>query len=279
MIQPRLGHINFINCLPLTYGLTYGGYGQGLDVEQDVPAKLNERLVGGVLDASPVSSIIYARNSEKLLVLPNVSISANGALESILLVAKRPIDQLSDARIALTAKSATSHCLLKIIMHHAYQANPDYFISSLSLDAGVLDDADAVLYIGDDALYCYHNRKAEYFYYDIGDEWKKLTGLRMVYALWVANRVFADNNKQAVQTIYERITQGFGYGLTHLNDAAATMIGKVPFTTNQLIHYIGLLNYQLTPDHQQALMTFYNMAYGLGLVDKVPDIEFVEVVR
>lgn len=277
MQQLRLGHINFINCLPLTYGLTYGGFGQGLFITQDIPAMLNDRLVKGLLDASPVSSIIYAQNSEKLLILPDVSISADGALESILLVTKRPIDQLKHARIALTAKSATSHCLLKIIMHNAYKAQPEYFVSSLSLQAGVLDDADAVLFIGDEALYNYHNRCHEYYYYDIGDEWKKLTGLKMVYALWVIDRTYAVDNPFYVQMLYERVTKGFSYGLKKLNDAANTLIGKVPFTAKQIIKYINLLNYEFTPAHQQAVLTFYQLAHELGLVDKVPKLEFAEV--
>lgn len=277
MRRPHLGHINFINCLPLTYGLTNGGYGNSLEIEQGVPARLNELLVTGKLDASPVSSIIYARHSEKLVVLPGASISAAGALESIVLVAKRPIDQLQYAKIALTAKSATSHCLLKIIMNKSYNANPDYFVSSLSLDAGVLDEAEAVLFIGDDALYAYHNRKPDYFYYDLGDEWKKLTGLSMVYALWVLNKEFATKNPSLVTMIYEQVTGGFSYGLEHIEDAAATMIGKVPFTTQQITHYISLLNYQLTPAHQKSLLTFYTLANELGLIEAVPDIEFAEV--
>ncbi|MGI6091936.1 MAG: menaquinone biosynthesis protein [Veillonellaceae bacterium] len=279
MKEPRLGHINFINCLPLTYGLTHGGFGQGLTVERNIPARLNEQMIAGLLDASSVSSIVYARNCERLLILPDVSISANGALESILLVAKRPIDQLKDARIALTAKSATSHCLLKIILHNAYKASPEYFISGISLEAGVLEEADAVLFIGDEALYNYHNRHDEYYYYDIGAEWKKLTGLRMVYALWVIDRRFAADYPNHVHTLYESVTRGFAYGLKHLNDAAATQIGKVPFTTQQITHYIGLLNYQFTPAHWQGLLTFYQLGHELGLIEDVPDLEFAEVVK
>lgn len=279
MKEPRLGHINFINCLPLTYGLTHGGFGQDLAVERNIPARLNEQLVNGLLDASSVSSIIYARNSSRLLILPDVSISANGALQSILLIAKRPINQLQDARIALTAKSATSHCLLKIVMHNAYKALPEYFVSGLSLEAGVLDEADAVLFIGDEALYNYHNRHDEYYYYDIGAEWKKLTGLRMVYALWVIDRQFAAGYPHHVQTLYERVTGGFSYGLKHLNDAAATQIGKVPFTIQQITNYIGLLNYQFTPTHWQGLLMFYQLAHELGLIDNVPDLEFAEVMK
>jgi chorismate dehydratase len=279
MYEPSLGNINFINCLPLHYGLAQGGFGQQVHIRSANPAQLNPLVVSGELDVSPVSSIVYAQNSEELVLLPNVSISAEKALESIVLVSKSPVEQLGQARIALTAKSATSHGLLKIILHHAYQAAPEYFISPLSLAEGVLDNAQAVLFIGDDALTAYHHPLPGHYYYDLGAEWRKLTGLPMVYAVWVANRNFAVQRSEALQAVYEKVTGGFAFGLAHIKQAAETLQGKFPLSTAQLIHYIGLLNYQFTPAHEQALLTFYRMAHGLGLISNVPEIEFAKVVK
>lgn len=274
-----LGNIKFINCLPLHYGLSHGGFGENVHIHSATPAELNYLVASGTLNVSPVSSIVYAQNSDKLVLLPDVSISAEGALESIVLVSKCPIEELGHGRIALTAKSATSHGLLKIILHHAYQASPEYFISPLSLNEGVLDDAQAVLFIGDDALSAYHHRLAGYYYYDLGDEWKKLTGLPMVYAVWVVNREFAACYNEAVQMLYEKVTGGFNYGLSHIEAAADTVQGKFSLTAAQIVHYIGLLNYQFTPAHEQALLTYYKMAHGLGLSPKVPELEFAKVVK
>lgn len=279
MNKPSLGDIEFINCLPLHHGLMAGGFGEKLNVQAAVPSRLNQLVVNGALNVSPVSSIIYAQHSEKLLLLPNVSISANGALQSILLVSKQPITKLGQSRIALTAKSATSHGLLKIIMAHAYQANPEYFISPLSLEEGVLNDAQAVLFIGDDALHAYHHRLPGYYYYDMGAEWKSMTGLAMVYAVWVVNREFAAASPELVQMIYEQVTGAFAYGLAHLPAAAQSLTGKVAFSTQQLINYINLLNYEFTPAHEEALLTYYKLAHGLGLTPKVPEIEFAKVKK
>ncbi|SFL97598.1 menaquinone biosynthetic enzyme MqnA/MqnD family protein [Pelosinus propionicus] len=279
MNSQSLGNIKFINCLPLHFGLSHGGFGERLPIYSATPAELNQLIVTEQLNISPVSSIIYAQNSEKLVVLPNVSISAEKALESIILVSKYPIEQLKQARIALTSKSATSHGLLKIIMHHAYQASPEYFVSPLSLGEGVLDNAEAVLFIGDDALMAYHHQVAGYYYYDLGGEWKKLTGLPMVYAVWVVNRKFAEMNKEYVQMVYEKVTGGFRYGLTHIADAAHTLQDKFSLTSEQIIHYIGLLNYQFSPAHEEALLRYYKMAHGLGLSPKITEIEFAKVVK
>ena len=279
MNKPSLGDINFINCLPLHYGLVHGGFGSPVNVCPGNPAELNELVIAGQLDVSPVSSIIYARHSDKLLLLPDVSISANGALQSILLVSKYPIAQLKQARIALTSKSATSHGLLKIIMYHAYQADPEYFISPLSLEGGVLDDAQAVLFIGDDALHAYHHRVLGYYYYDLGAEWRNMTGLTMVYAVWVVNREFAAHHADLVRMVYRQVTGAFAYGLTNLPAAAEMLSKEASFTTQQLINYINLLNYQFTPAHKQALQTYYQLAHVMGLIRGVPEIEFAEVMK
>lgn len=279
MNKPSLGDINFINCLPLHYGLVHGGFGSQVNVHPGTPAELNSLVVAGELDVSPVSSIIYAKHSEKLLLLPDVSISANGALQSILLVSKHPIEELRQARIALTVKSATSHGLLKIIMCHAYNGDPEYFISSLSLEGGVLDDAQAVLFIGDDALHAYHHRVPGYYYYDLGAEWKTMTGLAMVYAVWVVNRQFAAHHADLVKIVYRQVTGAFAYGLSNLPVAAEMLASQVSFSTQQLINYINLLNYEFTPNHKQALLTYYQLAHVLGLIDGVPEIEFAEVMK
>lgn len=278
MREPRLGHIHFINCLPLTYAFATGGYGQGLTIVRDVPARLNSMVTAGELDVSPVSSIVYAQQPDKLRILPDVSISAEGALQSILLVAKRPISALDGQAVALTAKSATSHRMLKIILAKAYHIAPRYFISPLTLAEGVLQQAEAVLFIGDDALEAFHHRHPDYWYYDLGDEWRKLTGQGMVYALWVVNADFAAKRPAALQQIYRTVTGGFAYGLAHLRLAARMMAGRTPFTAEQIYEYINLLNYGFTERHRQALLTYYGLAYDLGLIARIPELRFAEVI-
>ncbi len=277
MDKPRLGHINFINCLPLDWGLTEGGQGTGLEVRPAVPSALNRLVVAGDLDISPVSSIIYAQNADKLLLLPGLSISAPGALQSIVVVARKPLAELAGRPVALTAKSATSHGLLKIILKKAYGVEPVYSVSPLSLAEGVLESADAALYIGDDALFAYHNRQEGLLYYDLGNEWRKLTGGAMVYALWVVNRGFAARRPDQLQLIYDKVRAGFAYGLAHLEAAAAARAGRTPLTAAQVVHYIGLLDYRLDEPQCRALTNYYRLAAELRLIPSVPTLQFAAV--
>ena len=78
MEKPRLGHIHFLNVLPITYSLTQCGYGEGIDIKGGVPSVMNNDLINNRLDASEVSSIVYARNFDKLLILPDLCVRADG---------------------------------------------------------------------------------------------------------------------------------------------------------------------------------------------------------
>ena len=74
-----------------------------------VPAELNRELLAGRLDVSGISSIIYAQGDESLVILPDICVRTDKAVTSILLVTKKPLEEIRDDRIILTAKSATSH--------------------------------------------------------------------------------------------------------------------------------------------------------------------------
>ena len=139
---PRVGHIDFLNVLPLAYGYAHGG-ADGLAIERGVPAVLNSDLIAGRLDVSNVSSILYARHADKLRILRGPCVSTDGAVESILLLSRKPIEEIEDDRIALTAKSATSHALLKIILRSGYGAVPTYNVQSLSVEHPIPEDATA----------------------------------------------------------------------------------------------------------------------------------------
>ena len=181
---------------------------------------------------------------------------------------------LEGGKVLLTSKSATSHRQLKIVLAQHYGLRQVRYETTTSLwTAGLLDEADAVLFIGDDALGAYLHQQEGYYYYDMGGQWRELTGGGMVYAVWVARREFAAAQPQLVRQVQQRLRKAFTYGLEHLAEAAA-WIRRDGFTPAEIVHYIGLLNYEMTPTHQQALLGFYQRAHALGLIERVPQLLF-----
>src|SRR5919198_4985798 len=108
----RLGRISYVNMAPIFFGLE-------ADVEEvaGVPTELNERLLTGEIDLAPISSIEYARHASRLRILPRLCVSSEGAVDSIQLVARKPLEQVRT--IAVTPESATSVVLTKVLLPEA----------------------------------------------------------------------------------------------------------------------------------------------------------------
>lgn len=275
MKKTQVGHINFLNCLPLSYSFLKQQTDDLFTVTRGVPSELNYKITHDELDISPVSAIVYARNSEKLMLLPNLSISIEGAIRSLIIESKRPIEQLDGAHIGLTAKSENTHCVVKILLEKGYGIKPRYTVDTIQPNE--VGDYDATLLIGDDALYTYHHKQEGYYYYDVGSEWRKMTGLPLVCAVWTVREEFAKENPALVAKIAKRLAKGFEFGLRHKEVAIATMNDGEVYSDAELSEYLGLLNWGFSPRHQQALEYMYQMAYELDLVPCVPKIKIAEV--
>ena len=148
---PRVGHIQFLNCLPLYYGLVKNGVLPDIELFKNTPTELSRMLLRGELDISPVPAIEYARHAGELQLLPRLTVSSDGRVLSILLVSKVPAEELGARPVALANTSATSQVLTKIILQDRYHVSPTYFESPPDL-AQMFMEADAGLLIGDDAL-------------------------------------------------------------------------------------------------------------------------------
>src|SRR5215211_3590919 len=82
-----------------------------------VPTELNRRLVGGEIDTAPISSIEYARHADTLRLLPRLCVSSEGAVDSIQLVSRLPLEHVRT--VAVTPESATSVVLTKVLLPEA----------------------------------------------------------------------------------------------------------------------------------------------------------------
>ena len=65
--RPRVGHIQFLNCLPIYWGLVRSGALLDVELTKDTPDRLNDMLVADQLDIGPISLVEYLRNADDLL--------------------------------------------------------------------------------------------------------------------------------------------------------------------------------------------------------------------
>lgn len=274
-MSPRIGHIDFLNVLPLGYG--YQNFSE-LKIVRGVPTFLNDELHAGRIDISNISSVEYARHSEELLILPKLCVRADDFVTSIELVSRKPIDELRDDKIILTNKSATAQRLLKIILHDSYHAAPNYETRAVTVENPVDADATAALFIGDDALKIYLHPPKNFHVYDLGHEWRKLTGRQMVYALWAVRRDFDDAEPEQLRATYKKILRAFDFGLAQKSAAINSVLSAKPFTFDELDSYLGgAIKWNLTDEAIDALKLYYRRAAALNLIDREPKLVFANV--
>ena len=161
------------------------------------PSTLNEDILSGSLDVSPVSALWYAEHQDKFLLLPDLSISSESGVGSVLLFSRYPMKQLKGRQITVTKLGRTTPALLEILCRVRYGFKPDFKVTSSRMD-DIPENSAALLLIGNDALVAKERLKtAGYRMMDLAEEWREWTALPFVFAVWVVRRdIFSANPKK-----------------------------------------------------------------------------------
>ncbi len=271
--RPRVGHIEYLNCLPIYHGLVRGGAVLEMRLRQGTPAELNRDLLEGRLDIAPISSIEYLRHAGELLLLPEPTISSDGPVQSIALISRVPAAALDGRPVALTTTSATSQVLARIILGERYWAAPRYLELPPDLDR-MLAQADAALLIGDPALRVLWQPPAGLHCYDLGQEWLLLTGRPMVYAVWAVRREYAARAPHVVATVLAALRRSLRYSLGHLAEIACAAARWEPLPAAALERYFRTLRFEFGPRFQEGLLEYARRAARHGALSRVPALEF-----
>ena len=279
MQKPRLGHIQFINCLPLYYGLVKNDVLLDVDLVKANPADLAVDLVDGKLDIAPIPAIEYARHADDLVLLPDIAISSDGEVQSILLLSKRPAEQLGGSTVALTNSSRTSQVLARILLAKRWGVDATYVEMPPDLPA-MLREADAALLIGDDALRAYWDKPEGVIEYDLGTEWTAWTGLPMVYAVWAARREFVEQQPDAARDVVAALARSLTYCRAHLDDISDYAARWEPFPAEHFRSYFDALQFRFDPRYREGLTRYLTEAHAIGQLDRVPELAiFGEAAR
>ncbi|MHB9094054.1 MAG: menaquinone biosynthetic enzyme MqnA/MqnD family protein [Eubacteriales bacterium] len=269
MKKIRLGQVDYINCLPVYYAIENGHVPLEAKMVKGPPTKLNEMFIDGKLDITPISSIEYARHSDIATILPNLSISADCNVESILLFSKVPVTELDGLEVCLPSSSATSVALLKILFEHYYQIQVQYSVQKPGLHQ-MLKKADAALLIGDDALITRAGDlnwgRKSLFVTDLGRAWHEFTGQKMIYALWVIHRKFVEEHPEDIKFISQAFVEAKNYGFANIPALIEKAKTKTALPQKVLEEYFQTIQYEFGETEQKAILTFYDYAYKSGLI-------------
>jgi chorismate dehydratase len=271
----RVGRIRYINCYPV-----YGAIERGIvpldgELVDGVPTQLNHLMSTGAVDVSVVSAVEYAKDAHQLLLLPELGITSDGPVRSVMLFSKRAPHDLGGRRVVVSRSSMTSVALLELLFEHVWRCRPEFVPGDAEMaDIARFDEEphDARLVIGDAALKLFDaaNRGgpwADRYPYreDLGAVWKAWTGLPFVFAVWVAQR---RTPVHAALSAHASLIASRDWGLQHLDtlSAQAALASGVPLATCR--EYFAGLDYRLSYPHLAGLTEFFRR---LVLAGRVPD--------
>lgn len=270
MAKIRLGQVDYLNCLPVYHALEEGILPFDGELVKGPPTMLNKMLFEGNLDVTALSSVEYARNVDQCYILPNLSVSADGPVQSIFLFSHVPVTELEGKKVCLTSSSSTSVALLKVLFDHYYHVEANYVTLPPDLDS-MMASGDGALLIGDDAMRANLRVQQEnlpYHVTDLGEVWKDFTGERMVYALWVVQRDFALENTEEINSLCKTLAEAKEYAIANRDGLFKKSRRRSGMPLEVLEAYFGTINNEFNEEHRRALLTFYDYCYKSGLIEE-----------
>lgn len=265
--RPRVGHIQFLNCLPLYWGLVHSGALLDVDLRRDTPDRLSDRLVAGDLDIAPISVVEYLRHADELVVLPDLAVGSDGPVMSCVLVSQLPLDQLDGELVTLGSTSRTTIELAKMLLEERVGVRPQYLTCPPDLPAMMLEAPAAVL-IGDAALRAtlHDGPRLQLDVHDMGAAWRDWTGLPMVFAVWAARREFATDHPGLVKDVHDAFVRSREISLARVDEVAQSAARWEDFEAAALVRYFQTLDFSLGDRQLAGLAEFaHRVGRRIGL--------------
>ena len=267
----RVSAVSYLNTSPLVWGMERGPQRGVFDLRFTLPAECADELRSGAADIGLVPVIELARQPD-LAVIPGSAIASRGAVRTILLVSKKPMEEIES--FAGDVSSRTSIVLTQIVLARRHGLRPRVRPYPPKLDE-MLELADAALIIGDPALRLdpemssWRGRPAHV--YDIGAEWTELTGRPMVYAVWAAKNLIAEPWLEEVFSASKR------YGLERIEEIVERESAARGFAPELVRRYVTEhITYDLGLRERESMACFLRAAGELALAPPGAEVNYLD---
>jgi chorismate dehydratase len=267
----RIAAISFLNPAPLMWDFEHppldAPLAERYQIDRMMPAECAERLTTGQADIGLIPIAALA-TTPGLRILPGSAIASKGRVRSLLLVrrAERPLAALRT--VAADTASRTTLAYARILFHKWGNPAVPFLPLAADLDA-MLDRADAAILIGDPALLALEERAnrfertgEELVYHDLAEEWRKLTGLPFVSAVWcLAGTGVLDEG------MVNDFNQSRIHGLQNIDALVAEWAAKLPLSEQTIESYLTTnIHYVLDEECVEGMRVFFRMAAKLGVL-------------
>jgi chorismate dehydratase len=279
----RVSAISFLNTAPLMWDFEHGATPDphspstlperlraDFDISYTVPSLCAEALLAGAADIGIIPAITYA-TIPGLAILPDAAIAAKGAVRSILLVSKSPLEQIKT--VAADTSSRTSVALARILFQKFWGGVRHFQPLAPDLDA-MLRVCDAALLIGDPALRVDRSR---YCVYDLAEEWHRATGRPFVFAFWAVRlRALQEVRRDLDIAAIFRESRDHGIEPASVAQIARQWSPHIGVSENEITNYLTKhVHYFLDRENREGLELFYAYAAECGLIEAAPSLRFL----
>lgn len=288
MNKLRISIVQYLNTAPLVWGFTNGPLRGKYDLSFTVPSQCAEDLRAARADVAIIPAIEYQR-IPGLAILPDMAIASKNQVRSLLIVAKKPIEQVKT--FALDSSSRSTQALTRILCAQKWRIAPQ-FAEALPDLHEMLHHSDAALLIGDPALrvslaigkdsrpggpgqtVCQAATLgmtcSELLYvHDVVGEWRALTGLPAVLAVWAVRRELATAELGA------DFLASRDFGLSHLSEISCEAAQDLELPQRALESYLrDNIDFSLDRENRRGLELYFENAAKLGLISEAKPIDW-----
>jgi len=230
----KISAVAYTNTKAFIYGIKHSDIINKIDLSLDIPSDCATKVINGQVDIGliPVAAIPLIPNAN---IIADYCIGSDGAVNSVFIFSDVPVHEIKTLK--LDTHSRTSNNLAKVLLKF-------YWKQDIECTTDQSAETDAIVLIGDRTF----GRKEDYaFAYDMGEEWKKFTGLPFMYAAWVANREIDQNFK-------DEFNAALKFGLEHRKELLEELPPNSDFDLDDYLHH--KLQFEVTEDRKKALELF-----------------------
>ncbi len=235
----RIALVEYLNTRPFSEGFRITGLEDQHEVHRVTPAQCAEMFEMGKVDISlcPVGALDEMPSHD---IVGSYCIGADGVVKTVVLLSKVPIEAIR--AVKMDAHSRTSNLLLQILADRWWRKEWTFYTTEEA-------DPESCVMIGDKVF----EAKQHFAYqYDLAQAWKQLTGLPMVFAVWIAR-------PDVPRSVMDHIDAAFEAGLAHIRE------GSDHLAPWQLEYLTENISYPLDPAKLKALSLYAQWSDSLAV--------------
>ncbi len=207
MKKLKVSAVSYLNTKPFLYGLENSELFQDIDLELHIPSEGADCLREGRADIGLIPVAVLPELSG-YRVITDTCIGAEGDVETVVLFAKKPLDQIDT--VLLDFHSRTSAQLVQVLFREYWRQEVRFEAAEKGYEARI-EGNTAGLVIGDRV---FEWRSRFEYQYDLAGAWFDCYQLPFTFAVWVATEHVSEDQ-------IARFSNALSYGIDNIPAVAA----------------------------------------------------------